>query len=639
MLTNAFLRICFTMALVVKDCMGTATNAHQVDVLFLADFSQIHSNMDNFHKQFQVMMMRTGAVTNDEVMSIIVNETQYKNIIVHVYLTNDAAVSKLQAAVMGRHLSMYVEGVGYIGVLPGNSPHTTPKPVTTPAPVKNTTNAPIMTTTPEVTTTAKSTEHPSIKGYVWLNEYSADNEDITDCSATDEWSTIVVSRMPVGCHRFQHTRTHQDEYNFVNLENGHASQFGMICDAMCSSCISQVENLTYSDCIGTWGGSVSMYPAGPYCVGGAADGMNEIDENAVTINRYSTQGCDLDTNAATVLYTRNYPPVVMESELTCVADGTTDKFYALSKVSDDQGDVFFNGLLDCTDSDCKENCITVNLWQEGSCQRDSATGNGIQIANTRDTLETCASSFLSGTESEENGPQTVHIVSTNAADNMMVNTESIDSFAPQKITENGLESISKHDESSVQKENSSNLSPVAKALGISNSANKKLILSEVSKSGSEPGFSGATTPGSEILSDVGAPVSSAEQSDKETPTQMKGDSTLLVANTITNHNVKRPVANSMVSEAIEETPAGENTKMRNVLIAAGCVMGIAFVTIGIIYRHKIANRNYGPGSQAIDDDDDDDDDLYMEYDYECYNQYDLLVDRDRYQDERLVTII
>ena len=323
--------------------------------------------------------------------------------------------------------------------------------------------------------------------------------------------------------------------------------------------------------------------------------------------------------------------VTMESDASeCHADGTTGKYYALSKVADEHGDVFYNGILDCLDSECSEDCITVSLWQEGSCQRDSTTGHGIQIASTLDTLQTCASAFPYETKvagEEDNSAQIVHIAGTdnsktnnNADAGGMVHIEAINTDVVEKEEAPPPVPMS-NDRSTIIPQ--SNTTQQTKSI-ISTTV-PGVVANTTDKSNT---LSGVTAPAgkSTILSGVTAPASSKQNA----VPQMH---TLKNAVTATHHDDTLTIAN-MVGPVMTKSGDKAGGKMKTVMIAAGCVMGVALVTIGLIYRQKIA-RNYDSVSQESDDDDDDD--FYTEYDYECYKQYDQLADR--YEDERLITVI
>jgi len=217
-----------------------------------------------------------------------------------------------------------------------------------------------------------------------------DNENIMDCSAGHDWSGIVISKMPTGCHRFQHAPTKQDEYNFLelNADTGGVARFGMICDPQCSSCISQQESgMAFNNCQQTWGGSVSVYPEGGHCLGAS---YIEVDDGALSLFRYSGTACNLDTDPSDTLYVRNYPAPVTGEAASCTADGSTGKYYALARTADNDGTIFFSGKMDCTDSDCTEGCTEVDSWQEGMCHAD-AEGNGMKIWESVNVLKECSS--------------------------------------------------------------------------------------------------------------------------------------------------------------------------------------------------------------------------------------------------------
>jgi hypothetical protein len=262
-------------------------------------------------------------------------------------------------------------------------PDATTQPTTTRATTVATTTVPT-TFNPNATTT----EHPSLKGFVWLNEYTSDIENLDDCSTGGDWSGVVISRMPIGCHRFTHAQTKQDEYNWLSLENGASNHFGMVCDPQCKSCISQVEDFAYGGCSATWGGSVSITTqSDDPCIGAT---YLDTSEGTISVFKYSTAGCDLMANPATTLYIRNYPDVPMNAQATCTRDGTTDTFYKLTRVADEKGAVFYNGMLGCSDDECSVGCTAVQSWQENSCNR-AADGTGMRIANANNALSECVS--------------------------------------------------------------------------------------------------------------------------------------------------------------------------------------------------------------------------------------------------------
>lgn len=533
--------------LALLGCQAAAAAEHNVKVLFLAKYEAIEQDIEDFTKQFNVMMFRTGAVDSGDVLSVQIDASEHGYIVTTVSVASESAAYKLTDAVLGRHLSVYIGKVGYIGVIPGEAlpKVTTPVPDTTPgaAPKQPETRAP----TQAPTQTPPTTEHPSVNGYVWLSEYTADNEDIGECSTGHAWSGMVLSRMPVGCHRFQHAMTQQDEYNFLGLSDGKASKFGMICDPSCSSCISQEVDLEYSSCVGTWGGSITVYPAGDVCIGAS---YVELSEGGLSISRFSEPGCDIAADPKSTLYLRNYPAPDTTADATCRADGSRGKYYALSRIADENGAVFYNGKLDCTDSDCTEGCTEVDSWQEGSCHSDDSTGHGVRIELSLDALSIC-SSDASGAKSDP-----------------IISAQSLDISEPAEEQE--LPASSPSD-------------------GAPNATSPAPYANATARRAPE------STPGSTVAAldqRTGADVDVVQQS---TTTDGMG--------------------------------APENKRITAVMIAAGCVVGIAFVTIGLIHKRKQA-------LVAQVETDEDDEDFYAEYDYNSYNQYDRF--DDYHDDDRLI---
>lgn len=394
-----------------------------VDIFFLAPWSAVEGdNMVDFKQQFTVMMIRTEAVAKSDITAVLVKESENSNVLVTVALNSVEAGVKLLAAVEGRHLSVYIDGRGYIGVIPKNLP-TQPTREPRPSVTSGTTEPPETSQatrspqTPHQTTKIPSsdppathpvvTQPPSERGYVWLNEYTSDNENMMDCSTGSAWSGVVISRMPTGCHRFQHQSTSQDEYNFLALQNGQVSHFGMVCDPRCTSCISQHNEFSYGGCVSTWGGSVSVSSGqGEPCIGAS---YIDSAENSISIFSYSDVGCDIEgSNMAATLYIRNYPPAETTTEgiePTCTRDGTTARYYALSRLSDENGNVFFNGKLGCSDDECTKGCTEVKSWQEGACNR-GADGNGIRIWESADALNECVSTDMANSNAESH---TAHV--------------------------------------------------------------------------------------------------------------------------------------------------------------------------------------------------------------------------------------
>lgn len=237
---------------------------------------------------------------------------------------------------------------------------------------------PGLSTAPPMKTSipSKITRHPSVNGYVWLNEYTSDNENNNECTVGHDWSGIVISRMPVGCHRFQHIPSQQDEMNHLVLEEGNRAtvkSLGMICDTTCRNCVTRSDTVPYKSCIETWGGSIALYSSEKaYCTGG---GYVEIAEGAISIFRYTSNHCNLETDASASLYIRNYPSPTNGN--TCSRDGTTGKYYQLMRYT--KGSiVFFEGMLDCVDAECSYGCSEIKGWQEGACNLDTK-GDAIQI--------------------------------------------------------------------------------------------------------------------------------------------------------------------------------------------------------------------------------------------------------------------
>ena len=164
-----------------------------------------------------------------------------------------------------------------------------------------------------------------------------------------------------------------------------------------------MEDFAYGGCSATWGGSVSITSQdNDPCIGAT---YLDTSEGTTSIFRYSMAGCDLNANPATTLYIRNYPDIPMNTNATCKRDGTTNSFYTLSRVADENGEVYYNGMVGCSDDRCSVGCTVVNSWQEGSCNR-AADGTGMRIANANTALSECVSSDV-----EEQ-----HIAHTDAAD-------------------------------------------------------------------------------------------------------------------------------------------------------------------------------------------------------------------------------
>lgn len=452
-----------------------------VQIGFQAKYESIYPDgIDDFVAQLKVMISRTDAgITTGDILGVTVSGSDTGTIVCDVALASDQLVASLTEAVVARHLSVYINRVGYIATI-GTKP---PLPTTIAPPRSNpfytvtvvfeadydahdlelfsdAINASLIVTKtigpadlarviftkgdgmiyatvvlrsanaaaavtrravasqfrvavgaatyiaklsslpsnststpptrPVATTLPASTAHPTEHGFIWLNEYTSDNENIMDCSAGHDWSGIVISKMPVGCHRFQHAATKQDEFNFLGLDadTGDVSRFGMICDPQCSSCISQQESgMAFNNCQQTWGGSVSVYPEGGHCLGAS---YIEINDGALSLFRYSGATCDLQNDPSDTLYIRNYPPSSTGSTASCVADGTTGKFYALTRTTDNDGAVFFTGKMDCTDAECTEGCTKVDSWQEGTCHTD-ANGKGMKIWESINVLKECSS--------------------------------------------------------------------------------------------------------------------------------------------------------------------------------------------------------------------------------------------------------
>lgn len=474
---------------VVSCCTGSIFAANErvlaggtntVHFGFTAAFDSISEDIDDFKNQVEVMMSRTEALGADDILDVAVSSTRAGQIGCTATVATSDHAAALTTAIEGKHLSVYINRVGYIAVLlhedvttkptvgftttdtvlpsmfnvsvifdadPGDvdlaefateintslvvSGVATPSDIITVDIVPYMTNTyalitvktleavsaietatidgkfrvalhsrtytarlssmPQPTTTKEVPTTVstrlrKTTEHPSVNGFVWLNEFTSDNEDINDCSTGHDWSGVVVSKMPVGCHRFIHEQTHQDEFNFLELDpdTGNITRFGMICDIGCTSCINNADPSTqFNDCQTTWGGSVSINENDKHCLGAAyLDHSNET----VSILQYTTSSCNFDEDPSTVLYVRNYPPPLENDQ--CKADGSTGTFYMLNKKQTQKG-LVFSGRLGCTDNECNDDCTIVEEWEEGSCHL-SSKGNGLALWNSNNILQDCS---------------------------------------------------------------------------------------------------------------------------------------------------------------------------------------------------------------------------------------------------------
>lgn len=467
-----------------------ASNSAAVHFGFTAKYSAVTANIDDFEKQLRVMMARTEAVGKDDIVGVDITETTTGQIgCVATLATTDHATA-LTTAIENKHLSVYVDRIGYIAVILGDGPMNPTNPTnptdptypitSTTTPGSSTSNvtvmfnasvsevdlgvfaaevntslivsaivlagdvvrvdllpygealyATVLVSTPQAaaaiqiatvggkfrvaigsktykarlsalpgittsqastvtTVPPRSTEHPTTHGYVWLNEYTADSENINDCSTGHDWSGIVVSKMPVGCHRFVHEATRQDEFNMLALDpdSGNVTRFGMICDIGCTSCISNAQDeMAYSECQETWGGSVSINAHDDHCLGAT---YLDNTEGTVSVFQYSSASCNFDEDLSTSLYVRNYPAPI-EGDESCTADGTTGTFYTLQITGGDDGEVTFSGKMGCSDSACSEDCTAVDNWREGACQ-SSAAGKGMSIWLAKNALKDCSGS-------------------------------------------------------------------------------------------------------------------------------------------------------------------------------------------------------------------------------------------------------
>ena len=423
-------------------------------------------------------------------------------------------------------------------------------------------------TTPAVTSRAVKTEppastaHPAEDGFVWLNEYTADNENIMDCSAGHDWSGIVISKMPVGCHRFQHEATKQDEFNFLALDQGTGavSQFGMVCDTQCSSCISnQATGMEFNSCQSTWGGSVAVYPAERHCLGAS---YIEVADGALSIFRYSGAQCELDTDLSDTLYIRNYPAPVTGAAATCTADGSTGTFYALTRTADENGEVFFSGQLGCSDSDCSDGCTEIAAWQEGACEADK-NGKGIRIWETTNVLKECASAAGVQQQPIEESGQGAQL---SAAEVEVFPAEIITETAPAV----GTEAQSSADDKATAEVDATAV------LVIVNQTEDRI-------SGAPAAPADATAPATNVTA---AP-------------KLPDESRMWESVPVKQLRVGAAVHQSLTQQSAPSPDApGYNRQFYALLLAGAGVLAVSFVVIGVLYRRKHASRS-PPGEEDI----------------------------------------
>lgn len=612
------------------------------------------------------MMTRTDTVTADDVLSISCGSSATSTIACEVVLPSDSLAAALTSAVEGKHLSVYIERVGYIAVITGSDAPAQPtQPTSTAAPRPSTTVTVVFNGVPEganeaawitainaslvvsgtigagdlatvvfaphandlyatvavrsataaaaisraaaaqrfrvaigsvtyvgklsslpidgtssttlavtsrevVTEPPASTAHPTEAGFVWLNEYTSDNENIMDCSAGHDWSGIVISKMPVGCHRFQHEATKQDEFNFLALDpaTSAVSQFGMVCDTQCSSCISnQATGMEFNSCQSTWGGSVAVYPAERHCLGAS---YIEVEDGALTIFRYSGAQCDLDTDLSDTLYARNYPAPVTGEAAACTADGSTGTFYALTRTSDENGEVFFSGHLGCSDSDCSEGCTEIAAWQEGACQADK-DGKAIQIWETTNVLKECASAAGVQQQPIDESGQPVQF---SAAEVELSPAELVVETAPTAGTEA---------ESSADNEAAPEVDTTAAPVVLNQTEDRTLSDTQSDSSG------GASA----------APPAAAAPASNDTAAPKLPDESQMWGESVP---VKALRLGASVHQSPAVAPSSEehvyNKQIYALLLAGAGVLTVSFVVIGVLYRRKHASRS-PPGEEDI----------------------------------------
>lgn len=70
------------------------------------------SQVDDFSKQFNVMLVRTGAVTADEITSVVPKESSDGSILVTVTLNSLQGAVSVTKVVENRQLSVYIDGKG-----------------------------------------------------------------------------------------------------------------------------------------------------------------------------------------------------------------------------------------------------------------------------------------------------------------------------------------------------------------------------------------------------------------------------------------------------------------------------------------------------------------------------------------------
>jgi hypothetical protein len=74
----------------------------------------VSDTVDDFSKQFNVMLERTGSVRTEDIESVVPKSSTDGSILVTVTLTSLQAAVEVTKAVEGRHLSVYIDGKGYV---------------------------------------------------------------------------------------------------------------------------------------------------------------------------------------------------------------------------------------------------------------------------------------------------------------------------------------------------------------------------------------------------------------------------------------------------------------------------------------------------------------------------------------------
>merc|ERR1719218_52299 len=99
--------------------MNRVDSTSTVQIGFQAKYESIYPDgIDDFVAQLKVMISRTDAgITTGDILGVTVSGSDTGTIVCDVALASDQLVASLTEAVVARHLSVYINRVGYIATI------------------------------------------------------------------------------------------------------------------------------------------------------------------------------------------------------------------------------------------------------------------------------------------------------------------------------------------------------------------------------------------------------------------------------------------------------------------------------------------------------------------------------------------